>query len=423
MSKDRKFKKELKKIDRLLDAGKEVYGNNGYGLSIIDEKNTGKAIDYCMKAKDVIDNSVAKETHDKPHPLLARHVGIMTRDHKDIPHDNNLDMIKNIVFDSLFNYLLVFPGNGYPEDKIDSMFKTLPPKTKGSLEDFDIDGSNLEKYVGGCMIQEMQKVVNSHDRMQELNENKAYEFGVLESFCEAMEKFKELKGKFDPEDEYYFGKKGERLSEEDMNDKVLDYALNGLDTLIKNLKKQVPNNPKSVYHALFNNPGLEHYEFLQQFIREQAENSRKHYLASNGLELPLKDKLGIDNRYIKNRKKVFTGFMEKRQDEMYKTAQELAEKGDPNYNIYLNNFMNISGIYSKILDEDAGDIVKMFNVCNPDMHVRLNAEAAKEKKPLPLYEFYKSKIPEVARAVMNVKLSYVRTKKEKDREKYRKKNE
>ena len=173
MSKDRKFKRELKKIDRLLNASENVY-NMGNGLALIDEKNTGKAIDYLLKAKRIIEKSKDKR-HNKPHPLLSIHVGINTRSSREIPHEKNEDIIQNAAFNRLFDFLRMTPENGYRKDKVDLMFKLLDEKTNDSIKQLGISKDNMVKYVEGVLMDCAMKVQKDYQKMVILNKKEKYE--------------------------------------------------------------------------------------------------------------------------------------------------------------------------------------------------------------------------------------------------------
>ena len=179
------------------------------------------------------------------------------------------------------------------------------------------------------------------------------------------------------------------------------------------LKNEQIENPNSIYHILFSDIGIKDKETLEDFIKKRINGARMYYETNNGLNLKLtQEQVKKDFMYIKKKEKEFTEFMLKKQDEMYNMALELAEKGDKNYRIYLNKFIVMTINYSKILDENNEDITQMLGCINPDAYIFMNQiYKEKGKKTLPLYEFYKNDIPEIARAVLDVKLAYTKARK------------
>ncbi|MCL6579257.1 MAG: hypothetical protein K6T73_07705, partial [Candidatus Bathyarchaeota archaeon] len=407
------FKKELKKIDRILGKIEDTYEprpkfNYGHFRDFVYH-----ALDQCYKAKEIIENSSVKEMHDKPHPLLARHIGVYTRSSKDIKfYRGNIDMLKNIAMEKLFNHCLFLGTPGEIEEKVKVLFSWRDPLTKETLQEklakLDLNKDNLERYIEGKIIEYGQRTATVVDKMVKLSKEGQYEFGLIERFVDYFDKIKKLKGWFDPRDIYVHGLNGSSLGLDDLERMVENYSLMGLNLILKNLRsKQDMNNPKSIYYALFDNQGLKELEIIREFVKKKAENDKTGwYLAGNGLSLPLKEKLEKDYEIIEQEKEKFKKVIEKKQSAMEKSARNVAGKADKSYKIYLDKFMSITQEYSELLEEEEEDVKKALVITSPDDYIVKNEEAMRgllanyafakltryggELENLPLHKIYRA---------------------------------
>lgn len=422
---ERAFKKEVKRIDRILEG---IRNYNPYDLRFRLSKDYFRdfvyyALDECYKAKEIIEKSKVKEMHEKPHPLLARHFGIQTRGSKDIGfYKGNLDMLRNIVLDTLFNsaFNFNFEGKGRINEKVKALLTFEDPLTKETLQEklerFGLDESHLEKYIEGKIMEYGQRIVAVVNKMEELGSLGQYEFGLLERFVDYFDKLKKLKLRFDPRGEYVFGQEGKPLSLDDIEEKARDYALHGLNLIVKNLQNRpVIEDQKSIYSFLFDNDGLKELKHIKKSLEKKTEQNQSGlYLAGNGLVLPLKEKILKDYEIIESAKEKFKEVLERKQSDLESKAREFAENANKEYKVYLEEFMNLTRRYSELLEEEEEDIAYALGISEPDYFIMINEKTKEEVLAnycLPLYQMYKQlNGASLARFVLDVKKSYIKAK-------------
>ena len=111
MSKERRYKKELKSIERLLRKNHEQRTINEWDSNSVRE-DVFYVLDNCEKAKNIIDNSKVKEGHVRPHAYLAMHDGFYARGLPEGVYRDNLDIVQKIAMNHFFDLFTKYAPNG-----------------------------------------------------------------------------------------------------------------------------------------------------------------------------------------------------------------------------------------------------------------------------------------------------------------------
>ncbi|MEM4152722.1 MAG: hypothetical protein QXK80_01195 [Candidatus Pacearchaeota archaeon] len=415
MTKERKDKKILKSvyknIRQLQIENNQSYCNNFFEF-------TNNLYPWAKKLEDINQN---------PSPLLAFCIGIDTRESnylKQIGIENNKQILDIVLVNEFLNYILKNTNLDEEEYKYQNLDECLnyflnqknplkKEKRKGSFlkkifkknekdtneetlgkaleEKFELNKEKLCDYINNFTNNLYTSFIEILKKMN----GKLNELNLLENYKESKEKIDNLK-KIGIEKKIYIKEKNEEklLSDKEIKDIAINYALKEIDFIKDNIS--LVNNYE-FYKFFFQDAVQDHYSFLKEFLLSNIENDN---------EIEMINKL---DEIVEKKKEIFSENLSELQDELLESAQEKAQSGNLKYKEDLFNFINLSINYSQILEEDKEEIKILYNIYNPDLHVKMNEKNKEET--LPLYKFYKNlSETSLIKNILNIELSYIKAK-------------
>lgn len=409
MNREKIYKKEIKKINNLLEKGYNKKSYDGYReytdiLKILGcdsfQRYVSK-IEGCVEALKIIDDSKVKELHlSKACPVFAKYFGLNFKSSKEFEKfgiKNNKEAIKILELGNFLEYMMNFENNKKDaslEAKIEEMANMIKINSVEKTE-FDVD--EIKNYIEQFLIRNAMALTNVLEKMK----SKEVEFGLIEEFSSIMEMRNSLKEILGISKTFYKKEndKEKVLTDEDIYKIALKYTKRELEHIVEKLKEPLILGEQNFRDVFFKDKNLGYYELVKNFIDKNSS-----YIDKKDFK-DYCEKIEV----IEEEKENFREYIISKWDTVIEEAEKAAKEGDKNYKKNLKNFMIITTIYSKILGEDVEEINEMWNVFEPDLHVEINNKVNR----VALYDFYKT-FPEdsaaLPRMVLDIELKYLRSK-------------
>lgn len=431
MTKERQYKKEIKKLDRILyriEKKEQEKRRESFREYIENYKKHNEYIFEVLslfyEAKRIIDNSKYKEKHKNPNPFLGRHLGLYTKSSEELKRigiKDNHHLINSIILRSIMNYIL----NDYVVETFDPFlnsrennlnfeekisrslklilnqigeFKLKNKKKETEIiinclenilkENFSIEPEQIQKFLiyqleknGQALAETIENMKNYENYEKHYIKEMIEEIENLVNFNLVINFFRAFKEKMNVEGKIYIEERGEKTFY-DYND-LYYIALKNCKNLLEQIALNVDApieigkniNNFSFHDIFFRNDVLEYYEFLKNFIQQNSDKVKtKDETFYNDLEETLKR---VDE-IVENKKESFSAHLGSLQDMFQQMVFENAEKKDKNYYKCLNEFIKFSIQYSKVLEENDDELLYLLNICEPDSHIIVNEMAAKK---------------------------------------------
>lgn len=440
MTKERQYKREIKKLERIFDRiekkEEEKEREKEFYIKYIENLFSGKydeiffeKLSLLYGAKRSIDNSKCKEKHNVPNPIFGKYLGIYTRNSKELRRigiKDNYHLIKLITLKSIMNYIIkdYIPVTFNPSLNSKEDDSTFEEKMSYALshvldkigkfefrenekneiiidnlenilnKNFSIDLEQIKEFLTIQLKGNGQALIKTIENMENYEKNKRYDNENIKEIIEKLmnlEKFNftmnflyTFKEKMNLEGKIYIKDK-EKTTFYDYDElycmafrhckNILEQIAFNVNTPIE-IGKKVNDNPSlpSFDDIFFRNDVLKHYDFLKDFIQiNKSKVKTKDENTYNDLMETLKK---VDE-IVENKKELFSRHLGNLQDVLQEKIFNYAKEGDERYYESLNEFINLSLQYSKVLEEDDKEILYLLNICEPNSHINVNEMAAK----------------------------------------------